>query len=273
MLADRDLLRNGMNKWARHRKRVILGIVVFFVVVLIGLPAYLLFYKAPTCFDGKLNGDETGIDCGGSCQLLCSAESVPLLIKGDPRVLTLAPNTYQVVALVENSNNDADIYLAGYTIKIYDPSTAVPVKTIEGETYVPKGSTFTIFEGPFALEPGVNPTRAILEWDESSLVWQKNGYDYPDLVVKDKVLSRTDSNPRLEAVVENVSFENAANIDFTALITDAQGNIFAASKTFVGSLTAGEKAPIIFTWPRPFTSTPVGTDIVVRIFPDRSFIR
>ncbi|MCR4279133.1 MAG: hypothetical protein NUV78_00090 [Candidatus Zambryskibacteria bacterium] len=262
-----------MNQWSRNRKRIILAIVIIFVVGLIGLPAYLIFYKAPTCFDGKLNGDETGVDCGGSCQLLCSAESVPLLIKGDPRVLTLAPNTFQVVALVENSNNTADIYIAGYTIKVYAPGTAVPVKVIEGETYVPKGKTFTIFEGPFALEVGINPTRATLEWDESSLVWQKNDYDYPELVIKDKVLSRTDLSPRLEATVENVSFQNAANIDFTALITDVEGNIFAASKTFVGSLSAGEDTVIVFTWPRPFTSTPVGTDIVVRIFPDRSFIR
>lgn len=262
-----------MNKWARDRKRIILSIVVLFVVGLIGLPAYLLFYRAPTCFDGKMNGDERGVDCGGSCQLLCRTESLPLIMKGDPRVLTLAPNTYQVVALVENSNNDAEIYQARYSLKLYQEGSALPVKVIEGETYVPRASKFAIFEGPFSLEEGVVPRRATLEWQEESIVWKKAAKEIPVLTVRGPTFSRLDTTPRLEATLRNSTLESVSNVDLIVLVSDASGNIFAASKTFVDSLRPGEESRILFTWPRPFAGEPVGNEIIIRIFPDRSFIR
>src|SRR3970282_2599305 len=101
-------------------------------IVLIGVPMFFLFYRAPTCFDARQNGDEAGVDCGGSCQLLCGAESLPLLTKGDPRVLTLATSTYQVVALIGNANATAEIYRARYALKLYSASSSIPVKVIEG---------------------------------------------------------------------------------------------------------------------------------------------
>lgn len=250
-----------------------MGIITFVAVVLVGLPAFLIFYTAPNCFDGKMNGGEAGVDCGGSCQLLCSSQSLPLLVKGDPRVLELAPNIYQVVALIENSNNDAEVYRAGYVIKIYGSESAIPLQTIEGETYVPRGSTFAIFEGPLVFETGAMPQRATIEWVEKTIIWQKSDEVMPDLIVRNKSFSRLDESPRLEAVVENQALYTVSNIDLVALISDNRGNVFAASKTFVDNLQPGRSSKVIFTWPRPFNSEIVGTDIIVRVFPDRSFIR
>src|SRR3989344_1803184 len=151
-----------MNQWSRRRKRIILSIVVFVLIVVIGVPVFFLFYRTPTCFDDKQNGNEVGIDCGGSCQLLCRAESLPLVLKGDPRILKVQDNTFEVVALIENSNTSGEISQAGYVVKLYSLGSTIPVKIIEGESYIPKASTFAIFEGPFALEAGVTPSRAIL---------------------------------------------------------------------------------------------------------------
>ena len=36
---------------------------------------------APTCFDGKANGLENGIDCGGNCNLMCTDEVKPLIVE------------------------------------------------------------------------------------------------------------------------------------------------------------------------------------------------
>lgn len=262
-----------MNSWSRTRKRIILAIVLAAVIVLIGVPFFFLFYEEPTCFDKKLNGDETGVDCGGSCQLLCSAESLPLIIKGDPRVLSIATSTFEVVALFENPNADAEIYRGEYLVKIFDSSSAIPIKILEGSTFIPKGETFAIFEGPFNLEAGVVPTRAVLEWQKEGLVWRKNTEVKPELLVKDAIVSRATSTPRLTAVVENLSLGSVSNIDLIALISDEEGNIFAASKTFVDTLAVGEESPVVFTWPRPFSSRVAGVLILTRIFPDPSFIR
>src|SRR3989338_6097159 len=131
-----------MNQWSRRRKTFIFSIILLFVIVVIGLPAFLFFYRTPTCFDSKQNGDETGVDCGGSCQKLCTAESLPLILKGDPRVLELADNTFEVAALIENPNINGEIYRAAYTLKLYDALSTIPIKVIEGETHIPKGVAF-----------------------------------------------------------------------------------------------------------------------------------
>lgn len=245
----------SMNQWSIQRKRIIFSIVVLTLVVLIGLPLFFLFYRAPTCFDGKQNGNETGLDCGGSCQLLCTAQSLPLILKGDPRVLKIADNTFEIVALIENPNASGEVYRAGYIFKLYSASSTIPLKVVEGETYIPRGVAFAIFEGPFILEAGVVPTRVILEWKKESLVWQRNTKETPELVVKDASLlrlSREDTRPRLDASVGNISLENVSNIDLVAVISDETNNIFAASKTFIDTLPAGGSASIVFTWPKPF---------------------
>lgn len=262
-----------MNDWSIRRKRIIFSIVFLSLVVLIGIPLFFLFYEKPTCSNLKQDGTETGVDCGGNCQLLCTTDSLPLILKGDPRILRVTDNTFEVVALIENPNGNGEVYRAGYTIKIYDASSAIPVKVIEGETHVPKGITFSIFEGPFNLEPGVVPIRATFEWKKSTLIWQRNTISVPELVVSDIIISREDTRPRLDAQIKNVTLEDVSNIDLAALISNETGSIFAASKTFIDVLHAGETVPIIFTWPEPFEDKAINTNIIIRILPDRSFVR
>lgn len=241
-----------MNEWSRRRKRIILSLIIFVLVFLIGIPLFLLLYRAPTCSDLKQNGDETGVDCGGSCRLLCAAESLPLISKGDPRVLKVRENTFEIVALAENPNTSGEIYRAGYTFKLYDALSTIPLTIIEGETYVPKSATFAVFEGPFKLEGGAIPTRVTLEWKTGSFVWQKNILPVPELKVKESRFSREDTSPRLDTRVENLSLENVSNIDLVAVLSDDTGNIFAVSKTFIDTIPAGKNAPAVFIWPEPF---------------------
>ena len=262
-----------MNDWARSRKRIILAIVLLAVAILVGVPFFLLFYQVPTCSDGVMNGDESGVDCGGSCARLCNAESLPIISKGDPRVLTIAPNTFEVVSLVENPNQSAEIRQAKYTFKIYDAAGVIPVKVVEGSTFVPRGASFAIFEGPFTLEAGVTPARATLEWEVDALSWEKSDAAEPSVELAGIALSEASTTPRLSAVVENLSLGQVSNLDFVALISDSEGNLFAASKTFVDNIAPGESAPIVFIWPRPFVKEATQIEIVKRIFPDRSFIK
>lgn len=254
------------------RKRLIFLLVLIFLTVVVGLPAYFFFYQAPTCFDGKQNGDEAGVDCGGSCRLLCSAEALPLSSKSDPRVLTIAPGVYEVVSLVENLNPLAEIYRARYIVKVFGQGNPVPLRTFEGEAHIPRGGRVAVFEGPFTIESGAVPTRATLEWG-SPLVWQRSEGVLPDVRVVSTAVSREELAPRLDIVLENFSLETATNIDLTALLYDESGNIFAASKTFVDSISPGGKVPAVFVWPRPFGRNVLNTEVIIRFLPDRSFVR
>lgn len=236
------------------------------------MPIFLIFYRAPTCFDGKLNGDELGVDCGGSCQLLCAVESLPIIQNGDPRVLTIASSTYEVVALFENPNLDAEIYRAGYSIKLYEPVNPLPVYVLEGETYVPRNSAFAIFEGPFIVKE-VSPVRAVFSWKEESLVWKKSGAPLPRISITNKELSNVATAPRLLLEVRNNSLTSIENLEFIVILSDASGNTFAASKTFLDLLPGSGTMPAVFSWPRGFLTEVSLIDIIPRILPDKSFIR
>ncbi len=106
---------------------------------------------------------------------------------------------------------------------------------------------------------------------ESSLAWKKNNVQIPKLLVVSKSLSKEDSAPRLDAIVENSSLSEVSGVDVVALIYGENSSIFAASKTFVDNLSSGARIPIVFTWPKPFGEKVLDIDIIMRVLPDRSF--
>lgn len=260
------------NRWSSRRKKFIFGLVIVALVFLVGIPAGLFFYKAPTCSDNKQNGDERGVDCGGSCQLLCAVESLPIVQKGDAQVITVAPGVYEVVAIFENPNVDAEIYRANYSIKLYSAGNPVAVKIIDGSTYIPRNSSFAVFEGPFAFPDSV-PQKASFSWDNNSLVWEKTEKSLPSVSIQSKNLTNASTTPRLDISVLNKSLGNISNLELVVLISDKSGNVFAASKTFLDNLSAGATTPAVFTWPRGFENEVGLIDIIPRVLPDKSFIR
>ena len=261
-----------MNPWASKRKRNIFLVVFLALVILIGTPVYFVFFnKTPTCSDGKMNGGETGIDCGGGCQLICTAESLPLLTVGDPRILPVGNGNYTVVVQVENPNVGSEVKQAGYTIKVYEEGEVVPVKTIGSVTYAPRDSQFVIFEGPFPIGSRM-PNRAVFAWN-TDMAFEKTTVDPVDLSIKNKVLTRETTEPKLSATVANDSFASAKNIELVALMYNVEGNIIAASRTIVDSLDGRSETPVVFTWPAPFIATSTTSAIIPRVFPDPLLLR
>jgi hypothetical protein len=259
-----------MNEWSIHRKRVIMGLILLALVILLGIPVALYFHKAPSCSDGVQNGDETGVDCGGSCSLICPDDSLPMLFKGDPQVLPITSSTYDVVAYVQNPNATGEVTSAPYTITLYDASTSAPVSTIQGSTYIPPASTFALFSGPLFFATST-PTHATFTW--GNLVYKKNINPVPQLTIENTTLLNASTSPRIEATVLNDTLQTVSNVELVALIFDENGTIVHASRTVLESLAPGESQPIVYTWPAPFVGTTTVVEIIPRIFPDASYIK
>jgi Mg-chelatase subunit ChlD len=236
-------------EWSTKRKLEYLGILAIFLFIFVVLPFYFFIYEKPTCFDGFKNGSELGIDCGGSCRLLCSLEIGEPIGLWDPRVFRVSPGVYSVIAYLENPNVGGEVIQAPYTFKLFD-SKGVLILERSGETFIPKGKTFAVFES--GLETGERiPVRATFAFDES-LVWVRNVTSDPALSITNKALSREEVSPRLDAVISNNSLENLANIEVVAIIFDGAGNAIGASRTLVERIASGESTPLVFTWPLPF---------------------
>jgi hypothetical protein len=105
--------------WGTRKRNFIL--LIFFVIVflVLAIAAFLVFYEEPTCFDKKQNGNETGIDCGGNCDLLCNTATVDPIIHW-VRYFKIAEGLYSVIAYVENQNTNAAVKNVPYSFKLYD---------------------------------------------------------------------------------------------------------------------------------------------------------
>lgn len=260
------------NQWSARRRGVISLIVAGILLVVVGIPAYFVSRDKPDCGNGVMDGDETGVDCGGSCQLLCTPETLPLITRGDARLLKIATSTYEIVVVVENPNINGEVRRAPYAFAVYSGASRNPLRVFERETYIGRNSNFVLFEGPFILE-GEPPFRVVFEWGEN-LKWERSEEAKPIIAVDNMNLIITSASaPRLEARLANRSQKRVSNIEAVALLSDASGNIVAAGKTFVDSIDAGESVPVAFSWPTAFATEPVSIRIVPHVLPDKSYIR
>jgi len=67
--------------------------------------------------------------------------------------------------------------------------------------------------------------------------------------------------------VQNTTFDPLYDIEFVVAVYDADGNIMAASNTYLQRLDQGQTKDIFFTWPVPFTAPPAQADVIPRINP------
>ena len=97
------------------------------------------------------------------------------------------------------------------------------------------------------------PTRVFFEFIEE-LKWESVEDSIEGLSIGNRELQKEDSTPRLEAVVENKSFEDIFNIEITATLFNSKGNAIGASRTVIDVLPKQSSETIVFTWPQPFSA-------------------
>lgn len=260
-----------MNPWASRRKGIVFFIVFVFALLVLILFGYIFTRSTPLCDNGLQDGDETGVDCGGSCKLICTPETLPLIARGEARVLKISDDTYVTSILIENPNTDGEVVRAPYTISIYTSGVREPVIVINRSTYIGRSSTFALFEGPFVLTEN-GPFRAVFEWGDN-LVWEKTTKDLPLIAVDGINLLNASTSPRLEAKLTNRTTKLLNNIEVVALLSDENSNTIYAGKTFLDAIPPGEAVPVSFIWPEAFSSNPVTIRILPHVLPDKSYLR
>lgn len=237
-----------MNDWAYRRK--VLYLSSFFTIL--GLVVFFLFwnfwYEEPNCFDGYKNGDETGIDCGGKCTLVCNADTLPPIIKWDPRIFEIVPGVWNMLVYIENPNIDTTAVYAPYNITIYDNTNKILYQK-NGATSLPKNRTVGVFDGPINL--GAKPAKVLFQF-EKNIVWRKSEDNLKNLKIEHSPILSLDITPKIEATLENRSLNEIKFIELVVAVFDGKDNVIATSRTFVDRLKKNEKKQLFFTWPNPF---------------------
>ncbi len=254
--------------WARRRKTLYL-LLIFLFIIGVAFLLYLRYFDVPpTCFDKRKNGDETGVDCGGSCALYCPYTlSTPKVLWS--RSFPISQTTAHAVAMIEHNNITAVASKINYKFSFYNEQNEL-VGEREGSTFLgPLGRT--AISETFISISEINIARTtftILEpisWHKISTEFTKNIINTERHYLEN--FSYTNSgqtHSRLSAIVKNDTDYTFNNVQAIAILYDSTGNAITTSKYDIPTLKAKETQNIFFTWPYPYAGSSVRSEIYIR---------
>lgn len=251
--------------WASGRQIQYLGGLILFIGIVLFIIFYPVIFKAPTCFDGKQNGTETGVDCGGVCDRLCSSQtSEPVILWS--RAFPVSGSTYNLLAYVENQNKNGAILDISYEFRVYDNNGLLIGRRL-GSTFIPPNQRFAIFESRF--DAGSSIIKSVTFDFTSPFLWVKKDPTIQTLPITiDQVILGADTlNPSLSARIVNNSVYDLPIFDTIAILYNVDHNAISVSKTYKDGLASNTSIPIFFTWPNPFTEVPVTKDVLLQVNP------
>lgn len=246
--------------WAGKRKFLYLSII-FIVFLAVSVPIIYSIYPKPSCFDGKQNQNEKGVDCDGSCQKVCLELTNPLQVLW-ARPFEISEGVYGAVAYVSNPNFSLGAKDIPYTFKLYD-NRNILIEERRGFTTVLPNSSFPIFEGVIATGNRI-PGRSFFEFTATPRF--ERLAEQPSLSVKNSALTGESDNPRLSATVVNDNIFPIKDISVVVVLYDSKDTAIAASQTIIDEIPKNSSKEVIFTWPAPFRSAVGRIEIYPKVF-------
>lgn len=227
----------------RNIKRLIYGtgyLIVFFAIV---YGIYFFAIKpAPSCFDGKLNGLEEKIDCGGTCAPCAEKELNPLSISWKKYFPSKSMTAVAIEVKNSNSNYGADYF--DYEISLIGEGNK-KLTGVSGNSFIYAGEIKHILEIlPISFEPGKTLS---VEAELSNMKWKsKEEFLKPQVEARGLIGKITETPPTIEGVVSNQSAYPLSKAAIFGFVYNDFGLIGAASKTEMENVPAfGEKKFII----------------------------
>jgi hypothetical protein len=234
--------------WGTRRQLLYYAVATVVLAVLFIFIYYAFIKVPPTCFDGKQNGTEHGVDCGGTCSLICKNEA------SDPTVLwsrafQTAGSFYTAAAYIKNNNPGAGAKQVPYNFQMYDANNLLVIER-KGIADLPPIPVVPI------VEHNINAgNRQIVRTQfsfSSGATWNLiPAQSVPALRVGEQKLAP--GATRLDATLSNDSLDDARNVTVTAVLFDENGVARGAVKQEIDRIAKKSSQPLVFTWPIPQT--------------------
>lgn len=255
----------------RHVKQLIYGI--FYLALWAGLIGgiYALQKPIPTCFDGKQNQKETGIDCGGVCAKVCIPAAIaPLAQSGDPKLILLsipssspavAPRV-SIVAKIQNNNLDFGASSFEYVFKVYDQGGA-EIASFPGRSFIYPGETnkhLVLLNE--ALSAGSNPATVGLTMQNP--LWTPIArFPRPELRIQTANTAEANGNLVTQGTLVNQDSIDFSTVYLTAVYYDPNGAVLGVSGTERNNVTAGESREFAMFHPLIPNAAPERTQVFI----------
>jgi len=227
-----------------------------FLLILTGFIAalyFLFFYTAPTCTDGKKNGKEAGVDCGGMCTQVCEEKITgKAFVIEELAIMPGGTGRYDVLGRIQNPNSTEGASSFRYVIELKD-STGKVIATREGKSYILPQERKSLIEVGIASE--LAPQEATLRIED--LVWERfSGYqEKPNINIYQKRYNQISGGVGFGEAFGLVA--NESSFDFRSLIVkvvlrDSTGKPLAVNQTEMRTVTSGEERDFRLVWPEQF---------------------
>ena len=241
--------------WSTTRQLLFaLGAIAIVGAVVVG--TYFFFFFTPaSCFDGALNQDETGIDCGGSCSQLCTQPNISTLWSRSVRV---APGVYHAAGLIKNPDTSAQGTVS-YTVSLFDADNIL-VATRAGEIELLPGDLAPLFEANIVTGERI-PARTFI--DIGTGAFERKERAAPSVRILSFELN--EELLTVTTVIENQTAISVTDIEITAFLFNDAELLINASQTRIDRLDARERKEVVFTWQEPFSEPPSRIDILPRV--------
>lgn len=230
------------------------------LTVLLGIFLYVGLSEPPSCFDGKQNQNEIGVDCGGECNLRCNFE-VQSMQTLWTRPFPITSDYWNAVAYVENPNFDSYAEAVPYRFLLYDENNVLVIEK-QGSAFVTGDPVVPVFSG--GLDVGSRPPRrALFEW-----LVPPTWYRLPtkhDVDLDQQKYIPSESVQVVEAILRNREVRELRDITITAIVYGQDQNAIASSETLVEYIAPLESVRVTWTWPQPFTEDVGRVELIPRI--------
>ncbi len=235
--------------WASRRRILyLIGVTLFFAIVLGGPLAYIYFSIPATCEDGTMNQGETAVDKGGPCPVLDEWALQPHAVLW-ARSFRVRDGSYNAAAYIQNPNKNAGVLEARYRFGLYDAQNIL-VAEREGIMYIMPSGVTPIIESRINTGNRI-VARTYFEFT-GPLTWRRLDNAASVIRINNKQVLDAETTPRVTADAQNTSVADMTNVSFAAVVFDPAGNAFAVSATAVSRISAGVSVPLTFTWPDAF---------------------
>ncbi len=258
------------------RKKIVIIFIYLTIFLLFSLSFYLYFRPQPSCFDGKQNQNEQGIDCGGICIKECNIVKAKPLIIGKVGVVSAGvEGKYDFYAKVINPNAVFGSQKFTYTLKFKNSTGKVTVIQKNNGFILPSEKKYIVVEN---VSSDGKPIAINLKINSSNWVKFKDYYENPNIKIINKSYSETSNSVNFAeayGLLKNESPYDFNVIKVEVFLKDVNGKIVALNSTQMNTVNAGEQRDFKIFWPHRFGSSVSNMEVQaeVNIFNSQIFIK
>lgn len=258
----------------RATKRTTIILIYLAILASLFYAIYSIVKPAPTCFDGKKNQHEEGVDCGGPCDKCAIEIEAKDLEITETAFIYGGPGKFDTLAKVTNANNQFGSSSFSYEFILKDSSGNVVARKA-GKSFILPSETKYIIETGLDSQIEV----ASVGFEITNTEWQEFiNNDKPKINIYSKDYSQITSGVGYSQAYGLLRNENPFDfnlIKVKVVLRDVFNKPIAVNTTEMRTVKAGEERDFRLLWPTSFPGDVHSYEVEAEadVFNTENFIR